>query len=143
MGASPSVTEMRVIPVAGRDSMLLNLSGAHAPFFIRNLVVITDISGRVGVGEVPGGESIRLVLEESRSLVEGEAIGSWRRIMEVVSEKFRDRDAGGRGLQTFDLRTTIHAVTAIEAALLDLVGQFVGLSVAALLGQQRSRVEVL
>ncbi len=139
----PLVKTMRVIPVAGRDSMLLNLSGAHAPFFIRNLVVITDTSGHVGVGEVPGGESIRRVLEESRSLVEGEAIGSWRRIMEVVSEKFRDRDAGGRGLQTFDLRTTIHAVTAIEAALLDLVGQFLGLSVAALLGQQRSRVDVL
>ena len=46
---SPRVVAMRVIPVAGRDSMLLNLSGAHAPFFIRNLVVITDSSGRVGV----------------------------------------------------------------------------------------------
>ncbi len=83
------------------------------------------------------------MLEEGRSLVEGEAIGSWRRMMDVVSEKFKDRDAGGRGQQTFDLRTTIHAVTAIESALLDLVGQFAGLSVAALLGQQRSRVEVL
>jgi len=139
----PRVVTMRVIPVAGRDSMLLNLSGAHAPYFIRNLVVITDTSGHVGVGEVPGGEGIRRVLEESRELVEGELIGSWRRIMDVVSERFADRDAGGRGLQTFDLRTTIHAVTAIEAALLDLMGQFVGLPVAALLGQQRSRVEVL
>ncbi|HEY5328450.1 MAG TPA: enolase C-terminal domain-like protein [Acidobacteriaceae bacterium] len=140
---APRVSSMRVIPVAGRDSMLLNLSGAHAPFFIRNLVVITDTAGRVGVGEVPGGEGIRRVLEESRELVEGEAIGAWRRIMEAVSEKFRDRDAGGRGVQTFDLRTTIHAVTAIECALMDLVGQFVRLPVAALLGQQRSRVAVL
>lgn len=139
----PRVRTMRVIPVAGRDSMLLNLSGAHAPFFIRNLVVITDTSGRTGVGEVPGGEGIRRVLEESRSLVEGEGIGSWRRIMEAVSERFADRDAGGRGAQTFDLRTTIHAVTAIECALLDLVGQFVGLPVAALLGQQRKHVDVL
>ena len=47
---------MRVIPVAGRDSMLLNLSGAHGPFFTRNLVVLTDSAGRTGVGEVPGGE---------------------------------------------------------------------------------------
>ena len=31
--ATPTVTELRVIPVAGRDSMLLNLSGAHGPFF--------------------------------------------------------------------------------------------------------------
>jgi glucarate dehydratase len=30
---SPVVTEMSVIPVAGHDSMLLNLSGAHGPLF--------------------------------------------------------------------------------------------------------------
>ncbi len=29
---APVVTEMRVVPVAGHDSMLLNLSGAHGPF---------------------------------------------------------------------------------------------------------------
>ena len=31
-GPTPLVTAMRVIPVAGHDSMLLNLSGAHGPF---------------------------------------------------------------------------------------------------------------
>src|SRR5204862_3043370 len=58
---------------------------------------------------------------------------------------FADRDSGGRGLQTFDLRTTIHAVTAIESALLDLLGQHLGVPVAALLGegQQRDAVEML
>ena len=45
-------------------------------------------------------------------------------ILNAVRTRFADRDAGGRGLQTFDLRTTIHAVTALEAALLDLLGQF-------------------
>ena len=56
-----------------------------------------------------------------------------------------DRDSGGRGLQTFDLRTTIHAVTAIESALLDLLGQHLAVPVAALLGegQQRESVEML
>ncbi|SDF77013.1 hypothetical protein SPACI_038210 [Sporomusa acidovorans DSM 3132] len=33
MSGSPLVKEMQVIPVAGQDSMLLNLSGAHAPFW--------------------------------------------------------------------------------------------------------------
>ena len=58
---------------------------------------------------------------------------------------FADRDAGGRGTQTFDLRTTIHVVTGIEAALLDLLGQFLGVNVASLLGegQQRNQVEML
>ena len=63
----------------------------------------------------------------------------------IRSALFGDRDAGGRGLQTFDLRATIHAVAAVETALLDLFGQFVGLPVAALLGggQQRNAVEML
>ena len=32
--APPRITALRAIPVAGRDSMLLNLSGAHGPFFV-------------------------------------------------------------------------------------------------------------
>src|SRR5260370_37616435 len=142
---SPEIRTMRVIPVAGRDSMLLNLSGAHAPYFTRNLVILTDSAGHTGVGEVPGGEKIRQVLEESRPLVEGERIASYQQILNQVRHRFGDRDTEGRGLQTFDLRTTVHAITAIEAALLDLLGQFLSVPVAALLGegQQRSSVSVL
>jgi glucarate dehydratase len=142
---SPKITSMRVIPVAGRDSMLLNLSGAHAPFFTRNLVILTDNSGHTGVGEVPGGEKIRSLLEECKSLVVGESIAHSQRILNLIRQRFADRDAGGRGLQTFDLRTTVHVVTAIESALLDLMGQFLSVPVAELLGegQQRSSVDVL
>ncbi len=125
---------MQVIPVAGHDSMLLNLSGAHGPFFTRNIVLLEDSSGHTGVGEVPGGERIRQTLEDARPLVEGHAIGTWNNILNAVRQQFADRDAGGRGVQTFDLRTTIHAVTALEAALLDLLGQHLGVPVAALLG---------
>lgn len=143
--ASPQIKTMRVIPVAGRDSMLLNLSGAHAPYFTRNLVIISDSTGHTGAGEVPGGEKIRQVLEESRVLVEGERIASYHKILKQVRDRFDDRDTEGRGLQTFDLRTTVHVITAIEAALLDLLGQFLNVPVAALLGegQQRSSVAVL
>jgi glucarate dehydratase len=142
---APLVTEMRVIPVAGHDSMLLNLSGAHGPFFTRNVVVLRDSAGRTGVGEVPGGEQIRRTLEEARSLVEGRPISAWNGVLNDMRKQFEERDAGGRGLQTFDLRIAIHAVTAVEAALLDLLGQFLDVPVAALLGegQQRSTVEVL
>jgi glucarate dehydratase len=136
---------MRVIPVAGRDGMLLNLSGAHGPFFTRNLVLLTDNSGRTGVGEVPGGEKIRSTLEAARGLIEGGAIGDWNRLLNRLRERFAGLDQGGRGNQTFDLRVAIHAVTAVESALLDLLGQFLGMPVAALLGdgQQRERVQVL
>ena len=142
---TPRVTSMRVIPVAGYDSMLLNLSGAHAPWFTRNLVLLEDNAGYIGAGEVPGGESIREVLEQSRPLVLDTSTGAFSQVLDAVRNRFADRDAAGRGLQTFDQRTTIHAVTAIESALLDLLGQFLQVPVAALLGEgkQRSAVDVL
>jgi len=142
---APIVTEMTVIPVAGHDSMLLNLSGAHAPFFTRNIVILKDNTGNTGVGEVPGGEGIRKTLEDSKQLVIGQSIGNYKNVLKKVKENFSDRDSGGRGFQTFDLRITIHAVTAIEAALLDLLGKFINVPVAALLGegQQRESVKVL
>jgi glucarate dehydratase len=143
--SSPVVKSMRVVPVAGRDGMLLNLSGAHAPFFTRNIVIVTDNAGHTGLGEVPGGEKIRQTLEDARPLVEGQAVGKLQAILNAMRTKFADRDAGGRGNQTFDLRTTIHAVTAVESALLDLQGQHLGVPVAALLGegQQRDAVQML
>ncbi len=139
---SPVVTAMKVIPVAGHDSMLLNLSGAHAPFFTRNIVIISDGAGHTGVGEVPGGEQIRQTLVDAESLVVGQMIGAYNNILNTVRNRFADRDAGGRGLQTFDLRTTVHVVTGIEAALLDLLGQHLGVPVAALLGEGQQRDEV-
>jgi glucarate dehydratase len=145
LSSTPRITELRVIPVAGRDSMLLNLSGAHGPFFTRNLLLLTDSAGRTGIGEVPGGEKIRQTLEDARALVVGQPIGAHQGLLQQIQQRFADRDSGGRGLQTFDLRTTIHAVTAIESALLDLLGQHLEVPVAALLGegQQRDAVEML
>jgi glucarate dehydratase len=144
-GSTPRVTALRVIPVAGRDSMLMNLSGAHGPFFTRNLLILTDSAGRTGIGEVPGGEKIRATLEDAAALVVGQAVGSHLQVLQRVQQQFADRDSGGRGLQTFDLRTTIHAAAAIESALLDLLGQHLEVPVAALLGegQQRDSVEML
>lgn len=144
-GKTPVITSLQVIPVAGHDSMLFNLSGAHGPYFTRNIVILKDSAGHTGVGEVPGGEGIRQTLEDARSLLVGQPIGQYQKILNQVRQAFASRDAGGRGLQTFDLRIAIHAVTALEAALLDLLGQFLEVPVAALLGegQQRDEVEML
>ena len=143
--AAPVVIELQVIPVAGHDSMLLNLSGAHGPYFTRNLLILRDNAGHTGVGEVPGGEKIRQTLEDARPLVEGQSVGNYNHVLNQMRARFADRDSAGRGLQTFDLRTTIHALTAVEAALLDLLGQALDVPVAALLGegQQRERVKML
>jgi len=142
---TPRIAAMRVLPVAGQDSMLLNLSGAHGPYFTRNVVLLTDEAGRTGAGEVPGGEKIRAVLEEASSLVIGQEVAAYNAVLNQARQRFADRDSSGRGLQTFDLRTTVHVLTAIEAAMLDLLGQHLGQPVAALLGEgvQRASVPVL
>ena len=138
-GDVPVISGMQVVPVAGRDSMLLNLSGAHGPFFTRNIVILQDSAGRTGLGEVPGGEKIRKTLEDARPLIVGKGIGAHKGILGAMRKAFADRDAGGRGLQTFDQRTAIHAETAVESALLDLLGQFLGVPVAQLLGEGMQR----
>ncbi|AWM60217.1 glucarate dehydratase [Stutzerimonas stutzeri] len=145
MSGTPRITELTVVPVAGQDSMLMNLSGAHGPWFTRNILILKDSAGHVGVGEVPGGEAIRQTLDDARALLVGEPIGQYNALLGKVRRAFADRDAGGRGLQTFDLRIAIHAVTALESALLDLLGQHLEVPVAALLGegQQRDEVEML
>ena len=109
------------------------------------MVLLTDDAGHTGAGEVPGGANIRQVLEDANTMIVGRPIASYLEILQTVRTRFGDRDTGGRGLQTFDMRITVHAVTAIESALLDLLGQFLGVPVAALLGegQQRSSVPVL
>jgi glucarate dehydratase len=145
VSGAPVITDMRVVPVAGQDSMLMNLSGAHGPWFTRNVVLLSDSAGNTGLGEVPGGESIRQTLEDARPLILGKSLGDYNAVLNSIRTTFASRDAGGRGLQTFDLRTTIHAVTAVESAMLDLLGQFMNVPVAALLGegQQRAAVPML
>jgi glucarate dehydratase len=138
----PRVTEVEIVPVAGHDSMLLNLSGAHGPYFTRNVVVLTDDEGRTGLGEVPGGEKITATLREAGERIVGLPVARFRSALREISEAFADRDAGGRGEQTFDLRTTVHTVTGLESALLDLHGQHLGVPVAELLGTGRHRSSV-
>ncbi|WP_110654144.1 enolase C-terminal domain-like protein [Salinicola halimionae] len=143
--ATPTVTDMKVIPVAGRDSMLLNIGGAHSPYFTRNLIILEDSAGNVGVGEAPGGETIQRSLEQARPLVVGQPIGKLRSMVSSLHSAGRGADFEdfGKGSWTFELR--VNAVAALEAALLDLFGKFLDVPVAELLGdgKQRDSVEVL
>lgn len=145
MKTTPVITDMKIFPVAGRDCMLLNLSGAHGPYFTRNVVILTTDKGETGIGEVPGGEKILRTLEDSKSMVIGSSLGNYKDVLNKVHASFLDRDTSGRGLQTFDLRTTVHVVTAIESCFLDLLGKYLNVPVASLLGDgmQRESVEVL
>ncbi len=102
-------------------------------------MIITDSAGNTGVGEVPGGEPIRRTLEDARALITGRGIGDYHAVLTDMRREFADRDAGGRGAQTFDLRVMVHAVTAVESAMLDLLGQHLEVPVAALLGDGQQR----
>lgn len=143
---TPTVLKMEIFPVAGKDSMLLNLSGAHAPYFTRNVVVLTDSDGRTGVGEVPGGEKITSTLEAVKPMVEGTLIGDYRNTILKINQylsNLYNKDI--RGNQTFDMRVGVHVLTAIETPLLDLLGKYLEVPVASLLGdgQQRDNVRML
>jgi len=142
----PTITKMEVWPVAGKDCMELNLSGAHGPYFTRNIVVLTDSTGNTGVGEVPGGQKITKALEESKDIVVGSKISEYKSTMLRVSDMLNKTVKDDvRGNQTFDLRTGVHVLTAIEAPCLDLLGKYLEVPVCELLGegQQRDSVRFL
>lgn len=152
---TPFITAMRVVPVAGHDCMLLNLAGAHGPYFIRNLVLLTSSDGAVGAGEIPGGETTRRALIASTELVLGTALDSYQRtlnaIRRLVCKQSTERTPVPAA--TVDVMPQPHwtntrlenVVTAVEAALLDLLGQHMGVPVCQLLGngQQRTTVPVV
>ncbi|TXS90249.1 glucarate dehydratase [Parahaliea maris] len=141
-----TIKKMSVIPVAGYDRFLINLSGGHAPWFIRVVVMLEDSDGNVGVGEIPASTNILKALEACKELVEGQSVGAYKAVIQRVSTALAGLEGDVRGNQTFDLRVAVHVVTGIESALLDLAGQAMQLPVAALLGQrgqQRASVEAL
>ena len=146
MSKSPKITAMEVWPVAGHDCMELNLSGAHAPYFTRNIVILHANNGDTGVGEVPGGKKITAALEECVPLVVGTEVGDYKNTLLKIKTYLDSKgEEDVRGNQTFDLRTGVHVLTAIEAPCLDLLGKHLGLPVCRLLGdgQQRDKVRML
>lgn len=138
----PIIKSMQVIPVAGHDSMLMNIGGAHGPYFTRNIVILTDNAGHIGVGEAPGGATIENTLKEAIPHVEGRPISILNRIVNDMHQGYLDADYDtfGKGAWTFELR--VNAVAALESALLDLMGQFLNVPVAELLGAGKQRDEV-
>lgn len=143
--SSPVITDMKVIPVAGHDSMLLNIGGAHNAYFTRNIVVLTDNAGHTGIGEAPCGEVIYQTLVDAIPMVLGEEVARLNKVVQQVHKgnQAADFDTFGKGARTFELR--VNAVAALEAALLDLLGKALNVPVCELLGpgKQREAITVL
>lgn len=127
--------------------MLLNLAGAHGPFFTRNIVVLTDSEG---VGEVPGGEVITHCLESCIPLVEGSKLGQYKNTVLVCQHMLEDQmrqqaasaPAGAETAHAQIFKKVTNVLTAVEAPLLDILGKHMGVPVAALLGDGRVREDV-
>lgn len=149
MSDSPVIKSMRIVPVAGYDSMLLNIGGAHNCYFTRILVILTDSTGQSGVGETPCHASTLQLLETFRPLIEGSSL---LRLNATISQLFASDARQQQTAHTNDIHIPqmnpekfYNAAAAIEAALLDLQGKFLNLPVADLLasGRQRDRIPVL
>ena len=149
MARTPIITKMQVIPVAGYDSMLMTLSGAHAPFFTRNIVILEDNLGHTGIGEIHGGDYTCDSLKSVIPLVVGQEIGRYKGILDSIHKCASKSDEDdGEGIQTLDiskLKFVVKSEWAIECALLDLLGQYLELPMCELLGngKQRNKVETL
>jgi glucarate dehydratase len=144
---------MQVIPVAGHDSMLLNLCGAHAPHFTRILVLLKDSAGNTGMGEVPGSDGILLALQKLVPLVTGTEIARYNRTLNRLRAAIQGtshqvtssaEEAVMKQPHEINLRLE-NVITAVEAALLDLLGRHLGVPLCELLGdgQQRAHVPML
>ena len=142
MSTTPIIKSMQVIPVAGHDSMLMNIGGAHGAYFTRNIVILQDDAGNAGVGEAPGGEVIYKTLVDAIPHVEGKQIAVLNKIVSQMHQGNLNTDSEtfGKGAWTFELR--VNAVAALEAALLDLMGKFLSVPVCELLGPGKQRDEV-
>lgn len=146
MAKTPKIVDMKVIPVAGYDSMAMTLSGAHGPYFTRNLVILTDEIGHQGVGEIHGGDDIAKSLESCKPLVVGQEIGAYRSVVNRLrTGSWKAAGNNGEGLQGLDLKNlkfVVRSEAAVECAMLDLLGQYMELPVCELLGNGRQRDEV-
>ena len=149
MNGTPVITDMKVIPVAGYDSMLMSLSGAHSPWFTRNLVILTDSAGQTGIGEIHGGEYTCQVLESCIPDVVGQPVGLYRKVLDRIHRgAAASAENNGEGIQNLDidkLKFVVKAEWAIECAMLDLLGQHLGVPMCELLagGRQRDKIETL
>ena len=127
----------------------MTLSGAHAPVFTRNLVILEDSAGHTGVGEIHGGDYTCDCLNAMRPIVEGQQVSQYRKVLQRIHKLANPAaEDDGEGIQTLDIskrKFVVKSERAIECAMMDLMGQFLGAPMCDLMGegQQRKEVEML
>jgi glucarate dehydratase len=72
------ISGLKVTPIALPDPPLLNASGCHGPYFLRNVVELETDAGIVGIGETKGGADATAALERARAVVVGRNAFAYR-----------------------------------------------------------------
>ena len=76
-------------PVAGRDCMELNLSGAHGPYFTRNVVILRTPRAVPDSARCPAARRSRRTLRDAEPLVVGAKVGDYQRVLREIGGPLR------------------------------------------------------
>ncbi len=136
------ITEMHVTPIAITDPPLLNAAGLHAPYALRAIVEIVTDDNIYGLGEVPGNIDTIKALEEAREVIIGQDPFQLNAIQLALFDRFGEEGAQERGVSPWDKRRIVHVNSAVEVALLDIMGKATNRPVCDLIGGRvRERAE--
>ncbi len=110
--------------------MLMLLSGAHAPCFTRNLVILTDSAGHQGISEIHGEDYTHGRRVAMKELVAGMPVVKYREVMQRIHKAFDPHsDEAPEGIQTLDitkLKYVVRSEWAIECVMAGSVGAVSG-----------------
>lgn len=128
------IVDMVVTPVAAADPPLRNAAGLHAPWMLRTIVELVTDDGIRSASEIPGSADTDAALRRAADVVVGSDPFETSLILQRIQERHGTGARERRGEASFDRRTLVHVLSAVEVACLDAAGKATGRRVCDLLG---------
>jgi glucarate dehydratase len=129
---------MRVHSIAIADPPLRSSYGLHAPYALRTILELESDDGIVGISETHGGDAIATGFEGLKPRVIGSdpyrLSGLLLAMIEPAAESSFDRSQTYRVPGENPLDAPARLYSAIEIAVLDLIGKYVGQPVCDVIG---------
>ncbi|UVO55677.1 glucarate dehydratase family protein [Sphingomonas sp. SUN039] len=134
----PSITRVRVTPIAFRDPPLLNAAGIHEPYALRSIIEVETGEGLVGLGESYGDAPALTAFEAVAQLLPGLDIFDLNGLVRLVEQAVAGLPQAAPGAElapgSHPAKLIANSVSALEVALLDLQAQHARVPLHALLG---------